>query len=154
MSCSTTKWEPSSKWSPPCGDVYKPALSAWKRYTYMYVQKKYQANRMGFLQTKGRFMKQFSAPTIKMIVWNNNKVCCPSLSQPDGFGGRKGRINGSSLWQKKHLLLKKSPYFFKGGCERTDAHIVDTTAGNQAWITPTSECCSQWWSLWKCMWRY
>ena len=47
----------------PCGDVYKPALSAWKRYltsqgtkmAYMYVQKKYQANRMGFLQTKGRF---------------------------------------------------------------------------------------------------
>ena len=46
---------------------------------------------------KGHFMKQFSAPTIKMIVWNNDKVCCPSLSQPDGFGGRKGRINGSLL---------------------------------------------------------
>ena len=65
---------------------------------------------MGFLQTKGRFMKQFSAPTIKMIVWNNDKVCCPSLSQPDGFGGRKGRISESSLWQNKHLLLKKSSY--------------------------------------------
>ena len=66
---------------------------------------------MGFLQTKGRFMKQFSAPTIKMIVWNNDKVCCPSVSQPDGFGGRKGRISGTSLWQKKHLLLKKSSYW-------------------------------------------
>ena len=64
---------------------------------YMYVQKIYQANRIGFLQTKGRFMKQFSAPTIKMIVWNNDKVCCPSLSQPDGFDGRTGRINGSTL---------------------------------------------------------
>ena len=46
---------------------------------------------------KGHFMKQFSAPTIKMIVWNNDKVCCPSLLQSDGFDGRKGRINGSPL---------------------------------------------------------
>ena len=89
----------------PCWQVDKLALSAWKRYltsqgtkmAYMYVQKKYQANRMDFLQIKGRFMKQFSAPTIKMIVWNNDKVCCPSLSQPNGFDGRKGRINGSPL---------------------------------------------------------
>ena len=56
----------------PCGEVHKPTLSAWKRYltsqgtkmAYTYAQKKYQANPMGFLQTKGRFMKQFSAPTI------------------------------------------------------------------------------------------
>ena len=46
---------------------------------------------------KGSFMKRFSVPTIKMIVWNNDKVCCPSLLQPDGFNGRKGRINGSPL---------------------------------------------------------
>ena len=31
----------------------------------------------------------------------------------------------------------------KCGCERTDAHAqtIDATAGNQAWITPTSESC-------------
>ena len=89
----------------PCREVHKPALSAWKRYlksqgtkmAYMYVQKKYQVNRMDFPQTKGRFMKQFSAPTIKMIVWNNDKVCCPSFSEPNGFDGKKGRINGSPL---------------------------------------------------------
>ena len=69
---------------------------------------KNQGNRIGFYQTKGHFMKQFSPPTIKMIVSNNDKVRCPSLLQPDGFDGRKGRINGSPLWQKKHLLLKKS----------------------------------------------
>ena len=46
---------------------------------------------------KGHFMKQFSAPTIKMIVWNNDKVCSPSLLQSDGFDGRKGRINGFPL---------------------------------------------------------
>ena len=89
----------------PCGEVYKPALSALNRYltsqgtkmAYMYVQKKNQANRIGFHQMKGHFMKQFSAPTIKMIVWNNDKVCSPSLLQSDGFDGRKGRINGSPL---------------------------------------------------------
>ena len=88
----------------PCGEVYKPALSAWNRYltsqgtkmAYMYVQKKKnQANRIGFHQTKDHFMKRFSAPTIKVIVWNNDKVCCTSLPQPDGFDGRKERINGS-----------------------------------------------------------
>ena len=89
----------------PCGEVYKPSLSAWNRYlksqgtkmAYMYVQKKITRNRIGFHQNKGHFMKQFSSPTIKMIVWNNGKVCCPSLPQPDGFDGRKGRINGSPL---------------------------------------------------------
>ena len=90
----------------PCGEVYKPALSALNRYltsqgtkmAYMYVQKKKnQANRIGFHQTKDHFMKHFSAPTIKIIVSNHDKLCCPSLPQPDGFDGRKGRINGSLL---------------------------------------------------------
>ena len=29
----------------------------------------------------------------------------------------------------------------KCSSERTDAHTIDATAGNQAWITPTSESC-------------
>ena len=66
-------------------------------HTCIYVQKKIRQNRIGFHQNKGHFMKQFSSPTIKLIVWNNGKVCCPSLPQPDGFDGSKGRINGSSL---------------------------------------------------------
>ena len=88
----------------PCGEVYKRCLSAWNRYlksqgtkmAYLYVQKKIRRNWIGFHQNKGHFMKQF-LPTIKMIVWNNGKVCCPSLPQPDGFNGRKVRINGSPL---------------------------------------------------------
>ena len=76
---------------------------------YMYVQKR--RNRIGFLRNKEHFMNQFSSPTIKMIVWNNGKVWCPRLSQPDGFDGTKGRINGSPLQQRRHLLLKKSSYW-------------------------------------------
>ena len=49
----------------PCGEVYKPALSAWILYltsqgtkmAYMYVQKKIRQNRIGFHQNKGHFMK-------------------------------------------------------------------------------------------------
>ena len=89
----------------PCGEICNPVLLAWNWYltsqgSKMYIHvclEKNQANRIGFHQTKGRFMKQFSAPTIKMIVWYNDEVCCPSLPQPDGFDGRKGRINGSPL---------------------------------------------------------
>ena len=77
----------------PCGEVYKPALPAWNRnltsqgtkMAYMFVQKKIRRNRIGFHQNKGHFMKQFSAPTMKMIVWNNDKVCCPCLPKPHGF---------------------------------------------------------------------
>ena len=78
-------------------------------------------------------MKQFSATTIKTIVWNNDKVCYPNLPQPDGFDERLGR---GDKWVP--VMTKEAPapeeivLLVKCGCERTDAHTIDATAGNQA----------------------
>ena len=80
-------------------------------------------------------MKQFSAPTTKMIVSNNDKVFCPSLPQPDGREVKWIPIMTKAPAPKEIVLLVKC------GCERTDAHTIDATAENQAWITPTSESC-------------
>ena len=48
-----------------------------------------------------------------------------------------GRLKGSPLWQK-HLLLKKSSYWSSAAVKEP---MLDATAENQAWITPTSESC-------------
>ena len=111
-------------------------------------------NRIGFHQTKGRFMKQFSTPSIKMIVSNNDKVYCPSLPQPDGCDGRKGRINGSPLWQRRHLLLKKSSSWSSAAVKEpmlTQSMPLPKIRLNYAYLWVLLW---QRWSSWKCMWRY
>ena len=60
-------------------------------------------------------------------------------SQMDS-GGKTRRINGSPLWQTKHLLLKQSSNWLNATVKRTDAQTINATAGNQAWIAPFNHC--------------
>ena len=75
-------------------------------------------------------MKQFSVPTIKMIVWNNDKVCCPSLLQPDGFDEREDKW--IPIMTKEAPAAEEIIQLLKCNSERTDVHTIDATAGNQA----------------------
>ena len=71
-----------------------PALSAWNRYLesqgfkMAYMFRKNQAESDSVPPTQGHFMKQFSAH-YQMIVWDNDKVRCPSLPQPGEFRWEK-----------------------------------------------------------------
>ena len=47
-------------------------------------------------------------------------------------------MNESPLWQRKHLLRKQSSSWSSAAVKRTDSQTVHATAGNQAWIAPTS----------------
>ena len=66
----------------PCRDVYMPALSGWNRYLTS------QRTKMAYAHKKsgGIGYEVIIHAHHQIIVWNNDKVCCPSLPQPDGFG--------------------------------------------------------------------
>ena len=103
---------------------------------HMFITNQTESDRLP--PTQGALYEAILRAHYQIIVWNNNKVCCPSLPQPDGFGWEK-RKNGSPLWQKKHLLLKQSPNWSSATTvKRTDAQTIDVTCGNQAWVAPTS----------------
>ena len=43
--------------------------------------------------TRGALYEAMLRAHYQMIVWNNDKVCCPNLPQPGGIGWEIGRIN-------------------------------------------------------------
>ena len=73
-----------------------PALSAWTRYltsqgTKMaYMFRKNQAESDGVPPTQGALYEAILRAHYQMIGLNNDKVCCPSLPQPDEFGWENG----------------------------------------------------------------
>ena len=98
----------------PFGEVYKPIFNSpepgpqksknedgIQLYMYMYVQKKVRRKGIGFHQHKGNFIKQFSSPTMKMIVWNNGKVCCPSLPTARWIRWEKREVKWISVVTKE-----------------------------------------------------
>ena len=105
-------------------------------------------------------MKQFSAPTIKcpgdkMIVSNNDKVCCPSLPQPGEFG-----------WEKKERWMdprydKRSTCFWSNrpiGQVRVSKepilkHLMPLTEIRLELHLPLF-LLWQWWFCEKCMWSH
>ena len=54
-----------------------------------HVFRKNQAEWDRFPPTQGALYEAIHRAHYQMIVWNNDKVCCPSLPQPDGFGREK-----------------------------------------------------------------
>ena len=104
---------------------------------HMFITNQTESDRLP--PTQGALYEAILRTHYQIIVWNNDKcVVLVCHSQMDS-GGRKGRINGSPLWQKKHLLLKQSSNWSGATTvKRTDAQTIDVTGGNQAWVASTS----------------
>jgi len=114
-----------------------------------HVFRKNQAEWDRFPPTQGALYEAIHRAHYQMIVWNNDKVCCPSLPQPDGFGREKVEDKWISVVTKAAPASNRS----SAAVKRTDPQTINPTAGNQAWIAPMF-LLWQWWSLWKYMWRY
>ena len=54
-----------------------------------HVFRKNQAESNRFPPTQGALYEAIPRAHYQMIVWNYDKMCCPSLPQPDGFGREK-----------------------------------------------------------------
>ena len=54
---------------------------------HMFITNQTESDRLP--PTQGALYEAILRAHYQIIVWNNNKVCCPSLPQPDGFGWEK-----------------------------------------------------------------
>jgi len=72
-----------------------PALSAWNRYLesqgfkMAYMFRKNQAESDSVPPTQGALYEAILRAHYQMIVWDNDKVRCPSLPQPGEFRWEK-----------------------------------------------------------------
>ena len=54
---------------------------------HMFITNQAESDRLP--PTQGALYEAILRAHYQIIVWNNDKVCCPSLPQPDGFGWEK-----------------------------------------------------------------
>ena len=108
----------------PCGEVYKPALSAWNRFltsqgTKMaYIFRKNQAELDRVPPTQGALYEAILRSHYQMIVWNNDKVCCASLPQPDEFGWEKREDECVPVMTKEVPAPEAIVQLVKCGCQK------------------------------------
>ena len=73
----------------------------------------------------------------EMLVWNIDRVCCPSLPQPDDIRWEK-EGDKSPLWRGKHLHLNQSSVSQVWLSKKPDAQTTDARAENLASTARTS----------------
>ena len=136
--------------------LYQPGtgISKVKDLRWHICSEKIRRNRIAFHRHKGHFMKQFSAH-YQMIVWDNDKVRCPSLPQPGEFRWEKTVDEWIPVMTKEAPAPEAIVQLVKCGCQKnrfsnSPCHCRKSGLN----CTYFCCCCNSDYPREKCMWRY
>ena len=107
----------------PCGEfisqLYQPGtgISQVKELRW-HVFRKNQAESDRLPPTQGALYEAILRAHYQMIVWDNDKVCCPSLPKPDGIGWEIREDKWNPVVTKEAPAPEAIIQLVKCGCQK------------------------------------